>query len=304
MTHLPRRHTSSGPVQGVHFPFWHGDVATEDPISCRFCGMKMDPHYDLGVWTLSYDNYASAHDETIRDPLFEALEPGHPHSSLRGDIVERKECLHICPACGWWIAEDRALLPAVDWQVWAVTLASAAVLETLSLDDISVPLQEVRRYLMRRSEACMSMHPRLFELTVASVFSDLGYVACATAYTHDGGVDVVMQRSPHERIGVQVKRHRGVVKVEKIRAFLGALVLGGFARGVFVSATSFSRGAISAARCSEDTATPIELIDASRFFDMLGYAQLLKRPMPEDCGIKQSLPLSFHLGAHSHLKAL
>ncbi|MBT2332963.1 restriction endonuclease [Variovorax paradoxus] len=264
----------------------------------------MDDYYDPGLWDVSFEDFAAVHEAKIRDPYFNGPPLGHPHVILRGDIVERKVCLHICPACGWWIAEDRAVLPAMHWQHWAVTLASAPVLERFALDDIGVPLQQVRRHLMQKFEARASMHPRLFELTVASVFGDLGYRAYATAYSNDGGVDVILEDGSGARIGVQVKRRRDAVEVEQIRAFLGALALGGYSRGVYVSSSRFSRGARKAARHSTQTVIPIELVDADRFFDMLGYAQLKHRPRPEDCNISRTRPLTLYGHDYYHLNAL
>jgi restriction system protein len=300
----PRRHIQSDIPSHCALPFWRGNVEAEDPVYCSYCGAWMDFYYDPGLWDVPFEDFAVVHEAAIRDPDFNGPPLGHPHVILRGDIVERKVCLHICPACGWWIAEERAVLPAMCWQHWAVTLASAPVLEELALDDISVPLQQVRRYLIRKFEARASMHPRLFELTVASVFGDLGYQAYATAYSNDGGVDVILEDGSGARIGVQVKRRRIGVEVEQIRAFLGALVLGGYSRGVYVSASRFSRGAREAARSSTRAVMRIELVDASRFFDMLGYAQLKHPSTPEDCNISRARPLTFHGHAVYHLNTL
>jgi hypothetical protein len=49
---------------------------------------------------------------------------------------------------------------------------------------------------------------------------------------------------------------------------------------------------------------PIELIDANRFLDMLGSAQLTHAPVPEDCDIASTEPLKFHCINYSHLNAL
>ncbi|HET7793281.1 MAG TPA: hypothetical protein VFL64_07840 [Rhizobacter sp.] len=85
--------------------------------------------------------------------------------------------------------------------------------------------------------------------------------------------------------------------------FLGALVLGGFRRGTFVSSSRFSRGAISAARRITQTIMPIELVDCERFFDILGCAQLLNAPTPEQC-IEDAERLKFHVQACYHLNTL
>ena len=300
----PRRHLPSDTPSHCELPFWRWNVEEEDPVHCSYCGAWMDDHHDPGLWDVDFKDFATLHDAEIRHPYFNGPPLGHPHVVLQGNILERKACLHICPVCGWWIAEDRAVLPAMRWQHWVVTLASAPVLEELAFDDISAPLQQVRRYLMRKFEARASMHPRLLELTVASVFADFGYRACATAYSNDGGVDVILEDGSGARIGVQVKRQRDAVEVEQIRAFLGALMLAGYTRGVYVSASRFSRGAREAARRSGHAAMPIELVDASRFFDMLGYAQLKHRPGPEDCNITRARPLTFRGSAYYHLNTL
>lgn len=300
----PRQHVSSDLPFWCELPFWRGNIAEEDPVRCSYCGTWMDDYYDPALWDVHFEDFAAVYQTAIRDPDFNGPPLGHPHVILQGDIVERKVCLHICPVCGWWIAEDRAVLPAMQWQHWAVTLASAPVLEEFALDDIDLPIRQVRRYLMRKFEARASMHPRLFELTVASVFRDLGYSAYATAYSNDGGVDVILEDGSGARIGVQVKRQKGAVEVEQIRAFLGGLMLGGHSRGVYVSASRFSRGARKAAQHSAQAAVPIELVDADRFFDMLGYAQLMHSPTPEDCSITRARPLKFHGHGCYHLNTL
>lgn len=217
----PRRHMPSSMPSNCELPFWRGSIEEEGAVHCSYCGAGMDDYYDPDLWDVAFEDFAAVHEVMIRDPYFSGPPLGHPHVILRGDVVERKVCLYICPTCGWWIAEDRAVLPAMHWQHWVVTLASAPVLEELALNDIGAPLQQVRRYLMQKFEARASMHPRLFELTVASVFSDLGYLAYVTGYSNDGGVDVILENGSGARIGVQVKRRRDAVEVDQIRAFLG-----------------------------------------------------------------------------------
>ncbi|UGQ48777.1 restriction endonuclease [Massilia endophytica] len=237
--------------------------------------------------------------QTSRGPLAVIL-----MQSLTAGSLSERFVFTYARRCGWWIAEDRAVLPATRWQYWAVTLASMSALEEFSLSDIDLPLQEVRRYLMRKFERRAAMHPRLFELIVADVFRDLDYRSAATAYSNDGGIDVILEAGHGQRIGVQVKRQKRTIEVEQIRAFLGALTLGGFARGVFVSSSRFSRGAVRAAEQSTSRIMPIQLIDANRFFDVLGYAQLQHAPTPDNCGISQSVPLIFQPHSHYHLNTL
>jgi restriction system protein len=301
----PRRHIQSeraSTMAACDLPMWRGNLAEEEEVRCVYCGCMTDDHHDPDRWNLSFEAFKTAFDRVNKSRVY-GLPKEHPHSVLSGDIVERKVCLHICPMCGWWIAEDRAVLSAVRWQHWAVTLASAPALVELDLNNIELPIQEVRNYLAREFERRAVMHPRLFELTVASVFADFGYAPLVTAYSNDGGVDVILQADSGERIGVQVKRQRSSVGVEQIRAFLGALVLGGFRRGAFVSSSRFSRGAIGAARRITEDIMPIELIDSEQFFNSLGSAQLAQAPTPEQC-IEDAGKLKFHLQACYNLNSL
>lgn len=274
----------------------------EEQVRCVYCGHHTDDYDDPNGWNLSFEAFRAAF-ISVNVRRVHGYPKGHPHSLLRGDIVERKVCLHICPMCGWWVAEDRAVLPAKSWQHWAVTMAAAPTLLDLNLDDIDLPLQEVRRYLARDFERRATMHPRLFELTVASVFADFGYETSVTAYSNDGGIDVILTSASGERIGVQVKRQKGAVGVEQIRSFLGALMLGGFRRGAFISTSRFSRGAIGAAGKANEMIMPVELVDCETFLDMLGCAQLSSEPTPEQC-LEQAGRLKFRLHACYHLNTL
>jgi restriction system protein len=299
-----RKHVPLDMSVDFTLPMWRETLGEEDLFQCIYCGSYTDDYDDPRRWDLSFDKFSAVHETIVNDPEYPGPPTGDPHVILNGSILERKVCLHICPQCGWWVAEDRAVLPAKEWQLWVVTLASASALQELSLEDVELPLQEVRRYLMRRFESRTTMHPRLFELTVASVFDDLGYKATATAYSNDGGIDVVLEGNSGERIGVQVKRQKNSIEVEQIRAFLGALTLGGFSKGVFVSSSRFSRGATCAAQQSTERVLPIELVNADRFFDMLGCAQLKSAPRPKNCGISRRRPLKFQYHSHYHLNSL
>jgi restriction system protein len=113
----------------------------------------------------------------------------------------------------------------------------------------------------------------MFEEIVASVFRDLGYDARVTAYSGDDGVDVVLDGPSGVLIGVQVKRYRDSIKVEQIRALTGALVLGGLTRGVFVTTSTFQKGAADTAERMATRGYQIELMNADRFYDALKIAQ-------------------------------
>ncbi|ELX13774.1 restriction endonuclease [Janthinobacterium sp. HH01] len=288
----------------LDLPWWTWTFEDKDEFKCAYCHSRTDDYYDPDLWDVPFSEFEAAHNSMVKDPEFPGPPPDSPQAQLSGEICERKTCLHICPECGWWVAEDSAVLAAKQWQHWAITLASMSALQDLDLTNIAAPIREVRQYLRRKFNARATMHPRLLELTVASVFSDFGRKVVATAYTNDGGIDAVLEDVAGKRVGIQVKRQKNTVEVEQIRAFLGALVLGGYERGVFVSTSRFSKGAVQAAQQSTEIIMPVSLVDADRFFDILRYAQLTHTPSPTDCHISRTNPLKFHFQEHHHLKTL
>lgn len=275
-----------------------------ETIRCVHCGDSMLDYYDLNARPYDFKNFQSAYKEVARNMSeVHGMDRNDPHIVLSGDIADRQSSLHICQMCGWWTTVDRAVLPALRWQVWLVNLVAPAALAELDMSDLSTPLREVRNFLRRRYDARHTIAPRLFEQAVASVFRDMGYEAETTAYSNDGGIDVVLRDREGARIGVQVKRRGRAVEVEQIRAFLGALMLGGFARGVFVSTSGFQRGAIGAADVCRPWAT-VELMNAERFFDALGIAQLKGEVDPDTCGFQAGPKPQAFLHSSFHLNSL
>jgi len=189
--------------------------------------------------------------------------------------------LRACASCGWWTLWRQACSPVYDPDTgrsrWSLYGAAAQLME-LDLSDVSQGIEEVRRFLVAKYQARFEMHPRLFELTVTSVFRDLGYESEVTAYSADGGVDVILRNPNGSTAGVQVKHFRSAIEVEQIRALAGALLLGGHTSGVFVTTSRFRSGAVSAAARLRDLAMPVELIDSNRFFAAL---KLSQRPLYE-----------------------
>jgi hypothetical protein len=152
-------------------------------------------------------------------------------------------------------------------------LGAAASLKNFSVADIDAPVEEIRQWLTGKYQDRFHVHPRKFEETVASVFGHLGYQTCVTAYSGDGGIDVVLDGPDGVVIGVQVKRYKHSIQVDQIRELVGALVLKGMTRGVFVTTSSFQSGAGKVAEEAGKLGYPIELVDAEAFYDALKIAQ-------------------------------
>lgn len=186
--------------------------------------------------------------------------------------------LRPCRCCGWWSV----------WKAWCpgfgleVRYGSAGLLRDLDLGSLETPVSEVRAYLAAKYEARFSVHPRLFEETVGSVFRDLGYAAVVTGYSNDGGVDVILHDAQGRLIGVQVKRYRNTISVEQIRVLAGVLLIRGYAKGVFVTTSSFSRPGEEEARMAGRHGYPIELLNARRFFGLLKLAQREQYSGPDE----------------------
>ena len=182
-----------------------------------------------------------------------------------------------CPMCGWWTVSRDSTHRIGPCGTLGDTshesFGSSGVLRNLSLVDQSIPLDAVRKYLAARYDARFEIDPAKLETVVASVYSDLGYTAVAVGRSGDGGIDVMLEDSSGGRIGVQVKRNRGKIEAEAIRAFTGSLYLKDILSGIFVTTSVYTRGARETAAEAGDRRIPIELIDAQRFYQELGLAQ-------------------------------
>lgn len=176
----------------------------------------------------------------------------------------------ICPACGWWKYGLSVAVGGKEPYRFEYRIGS---LKKLDVSDMSTPIEEVRSYLVANYEARFNVNPRRFEEVVASVYSDHGFDARATAYSGDGGIDVILGNGD-STIGVQVKRYRNKISVSQIRELVGALVVEGHTKGIFVTTSEYQSGAFKTAASSSEKGFPIELIDAHGFLESLKIAQL------------------------------
>ena len=180
----------------------------------------------------------------------------------------------VCLNCGWWnIYTHHEEISAGHYM--SFTRGNHSFLKELDLENIETPIQEIREYLIAKYDSRFSINPCKYEEVVASVLKDLGYEVQVTSYHNDGGIDVILNGSTEKTIGVQVKRYKNRIQVNQIREFTGALVIGGFTRGIFVTTSQFQTGCQSSATRSSDAGYPIELIDAEKFYDSL---KIAKRP--------------------------
>jgi len=205
-------------------------------------------------------------------------------------VIDQYEKISVdaCSTCGWWRAASERLTNhwresgrvGADGKRWLSSEQTRrgmiARLRVFSAQDIDVPLEDVRSFLVANDELRFEIHPRIFEEVVADVFRDLGFHARVTAYSGDGGIDVVLDGPDESMIGVQVKRYKNTISVEPIRALTGALFNRGYTAGIFVTTSDYQKGAHSEATMSTLRGIPVVLINGTRFLEALGIAQRKK----------------------------
>ena len=119
-------------------------------------------------------------------------------------------------------------------------------------------------------EAILGKTPREFEKLVVLLLQKMGYggeikqSGTVTQYTNDGGIDGVIKEDilGLGRIHIQAKRYAQANRVgrEEIQKFVGALAVAQSKKGVFITTSFFSSGAIEYAE-SLNGSTTLSLID-------------------------------------------
>ncbi|UDF14745.1 restriction endonuclease [Antiquaquibacter oligotrophicus] len=127
------------------------------------------------------------------------------------------------------------------------------------------------------------MDPHVLERLVRDVLRD--HLDCDVVHvgrSGDGGIDLLIVDADRPR-AVQVKRRsrNRAESVSQIREFLGALLLGGHMKGIFVTtAPAFSRDSIRAADAARRLAlvSEIELVDGGALQEIIRASTTLSEP--------------------------
>ena len=211
--------------------------------------------------------------------------------------------LSLCTHCGWWSVYrvHQNEYPRTAGLAEGYSGAVGCLME-LDLTDISLPLDEVRKYLCAKQDSIFDVHPRKLEDIVCSIFNDLGWSARATAYSGDRGIDVILEGCDGTTIGIQVKRYKKErrIEAEQIRSLAGALMQGGHTKGIFVATSIYRSGAKQTAQDLRAVGLPIVLINAERFLKMLGIAQQNSFEFNQDRIISYVLSNGAHIGTGTH----
>jgi len=167
----------------------------------------------------------------------------------------------------WW----KILPPALSmlwklWPFWLLLLALLVMRLVFELLDIEIQNWTLRRRF-RDGESwrkgrdlikyLRTMSPGDFERYIADLFTRLGYRSAAVGGSHDGGVDVVIEKDGVKSY-VQCKKYiTSRVGVSEVRDFYGSLADRlAEGKGYFITTNSFT---LEAEKFAEDK--PIELVD-------------------------------------------
>lgn len=176
----------------------------------------------------------------------------------------------VCNTCGWWSVSRKVFTVGPSNKRPASALFSWPDLLQLDVSDVSIPINELRTYLLGKYNTRFMLNPRRFEEIVASIFSDFGYRVRLTSYSGDDGIDIVaLDGQNNDLVGIQVKRYKGKIQAEQIRSFAGALVLNKLTKGIYVTTSAFTRGAVDTSARFSGLGYPIALEDPNVFYDRL-----------------------------------
>lgn len=240
--------------------------------NCPYCKAALKSLELRDKWPIRDDTILSEYSEII--PIykdFHGLEDCYLNLAMETKSTD--VYIDFCLTCGWWRLVKNFCIAAEAWQIWDIFFECVGGLKELDMSDINLPIEEIGKYLIANYQARYSINPRIFEQVVGDVMKSMGYNVHVTGYSNDGGIDIVLGNASNEMVGVQVKRYGSKIKVEQIRAFAGALILGGFCKGIFVTTSSYQPGAVKAANQFLNYSLPIELVNAKTFYEALKISQ-------------------------------
>jgi len=213
--------------------------------------------------------------------------------------------LDFCTSCGWWVVSHHSK-KYMGTDVYGRIYRATGSLKNLDFSNIEIPLNEIRQYLIVRYNDRFLVNPRVLEQLVASVFGDHGYQVQLTSYSGDGGIDLfALEGAGGGLIGVQVKRYKTPIEAEQIRAFGGALVLEGITQGIYVTTSTYRKGAENAAEGFTHRGIGITLWNAQDFYRELrlttrtAYEDLAdpNAPFTKSLASPQALPVAATISA-------
>lgn len=149
--------------------------------------------------------------------------------------------------------------------------------EVLSPSDrINEALLEINNNLSSNLlEEIFSRDSDFFEKLVVDLLLKMGYggfreeAGVVTKKTNDGGIDGIINEDilGLDKIAIQAKRHENTISRPDLQKFSGALSGMGIKKGVFITTSNFSNGAIDYVKQLHDTS--IVLIDGNKLANLM-----------------------------------
>jgi restriction system protein len=228
---------------------------SEDEVALEYDSGNGRVFYDRISWALSYMNMAG---------LVQKPKRGVYAISDRGrEFLDRPQ--EIDAFIAKTVHEQDSLKQATP-DALPLNLGEATPLE-----ELEASAMEIRRAVNREIiDVILSKTPREFEKLVVMLLQAMGYggevsdAAMVTPYTNDKGIDGIIKEDVLGlgRIHIQAKRYAidNTIGREEIQKFVGALAVAQSDKGVFITTSSYSRGAIDYV-ASLNGSTTVVLID-------------------------------------------
>lgn len=208
-----------------------------------------------------------------------------------------KRRLHLCNSCGWWqlnLEGEFELNGKKQVALWWEL--HHAILVHIDISSNDAAIEDLKTHLARCWDDRKYISDHKAEDLVAGILKD--HYKCdihrvtANANSADGGIDLfLVEDNGKIHSAVQVKRriNRSVEAVKEVRDFVGALLLEGLEKGIFV--TTAKRYSTPAQRIPKNPnlakhKLELELIDGEKLLDLLRYsisASPLALPVSIDC---------------------
>lgn len=181
----------------------------------------------------------------------------------------------------WWMIIKNSFPVLLKlWPLWVLILVVAVIslIPDLMSSAIRKAIGDWRiRLNFKRGEAGRSdrdllrwlrgMKPSEFEEYIADLFSRLGYKTQVVGQSHDGGIDVIVEKNGIKSY-IQCKKFiTSVVSVGAVRDFYGAIADLAQGKAYFITTNKFT---LEAERFCEDK--PIELVDGLKLIKYIHLA--------------------------------
>lgn len=236
---------------------------TEDELHEEYESGNGKVFYDRISWALSYMNMAGLLDKPKRG-VYELSSLGRERLELPGSLNE-------------FIAER---LAHAHKKNPAKSVHVPTGLDGLTpQEELYASAEKIRESRSQELiDTILSKTPREFEKLVVLLLQKMGYggeikqSGLVTSYSNDGGIDGIIKEDVLGlgRIHIQAKRYAPLNGVgrEEIQKFVGALAVAQSNKGVFITTSFFSKGAIAYAESLNATTTLI-LMDGQQLAEYL-----------------------------------